>query len=182
MNQFKLLCAFCVAAVFSHAQTAQTVYRCNNGKINFMSDAPMEIIKASSNKLSGLIDVSKRTFAFSVNIRSFTGFNAELQREHFNENYLESEKFPTADFKGKIIEDVDLSKDGTYSVRAKGNFTIHGVEQERIIKATVKVEGGIVHVDSKFNVLLKDHTIKIPKVVNEKISSEVEVKIDADMK
>lgn len=182
MLRIKYLIVMSYAIVIAHAQPNKVVYKCASGKINFMSDAPMEIIKASSNKLSGIIDVSKRTFAFSVVIRTFEGFNLELQREHFNENYMESEKFPTADFKGKIIEDIDLSKDGIYNIRAKGTFMIHGIEQERIIKVLVKVENGNVHVNSKFMVLLNDHNIKVPKVVNEKISSEVEVKVDAELK
>ena len=182
MNHLKLLCAFYFVATIMNAQTSKTVYSCKDGKINFKSDAPMEIIQASSDKVSGNVDVTKRTFAFSVHIRSFEGFNVALQREHFNENYMESEKFPSADFHGKIIEDVDLSKDGIYSVRAKGNFTIHGVEQERIIKATVKVQSNVIHITSKFTVLLKEHNIKIPKVVNEKVASEVVVDVDAEMK
>jgi len=60
-----------------------------------------------------------------------------LQKEHFNENYLESDKYPEASFKGKIIEDIDLDKDGEYEVRAKGELTIHGIMQERIIKANI---------------------------------------------
>ena len=178
----KIICSLLILAHTIVAQSVKTIYSCKNGEAKFMSDAPMEIIKATSNKLTGSVDVSKRAFAFSVRIRSFEGFNVALQKEHFNENYMESEKFPSADFKGKIIEDVDLSKDGTYTVRAKGNFIIHGVDQERIIKATVKVQNSVIHIKSKFNVLLKDHNIKIPKVVNEKVASEVVVEVDAQMK
>ncbi len=182
MLKYKLVWLFIFCSLLAGAQNKGPIYSCKNGKASFMSDAPMEIIKATSNKLTGSVDISKRTFAFSVRIRSFEGFNVELQKEHFNENYMESEKFPSADFKGKIIEDIDLSKEGTYNVRAKGNFIIHGIDQERIIKAVIKVHNNTISIKSKFNVLLKDHNIKIPKVVNEKVASEVEVEIEADMK
>ena len=121
-----------------------TIYLTTSGRIDFRSDAPLEIIRASSNDLLGLIDISKNNFSFKVVIRSFQGFNSPLQKEHFNENYLESDKYPDASFKGKIIEDADLTVDGTYEVRAKGNLTIHNVTQERIIKSVVTVKNKII--------------------------------------
>jgi hypothetical protein len=85
----------------------------NAGKISFQSDAPYELIKASSNHLSGALDLSKKEFAFKVRMETFEGFNSALQREHFNENYMESNKYPEARFTGKIIEDVNYNEDGT---------------------------------------------------------------------
>jgi len=165
------------ATVFS-----QNLYVGNHGSIKFRSEARQELIDATSEKLKSIIDADKKTFAFSVPISSFTGFNAELQREHFNEKYMESSKFPTAFFKGKIIEDVDLKKNGTWDVRTKGILSIHGVEQERIIKATIIIRNGVLTVTSKFNVLLKDHQIKVPRVVHEKIATEIFVDVNAELK
>lgn len=162
--------------------TVSVTYSTNNGGITFRSEAVQELISANSEKLRGLIDADQRTFAFSILIRSFKGFNNGLQREHFNENYLESDKFPEATFKGKIIEQVDLRKEGKYFVRAKGTLSIHGVDQERIIKSTVTVQNNILHVESKFSIFITDHDIKVPRVVHEKIASEIEVTINADFK
>ena len=78
----------------------------------------------------------KKNFSLKVDVHSFQGFNSPLQKEHFNENYLESDKYPVASFTGKIIEDVDLSADGAYELRTKGTITIHNIPQERIIKAS----------------------------------------------
>jgi polyisoprenoid-binding protein YceI len=128
--------------------------------------------------LRGLIDVQKKNFAFRVKMQSFEGFNSALQKEHFNENYIESDKFPEATFSGKIIEDVDFSRDGTYVLRAKGNFTVHGVSQERIIKSDVQVKEGRMQLKSAFSVLLADHNIPIPKVVKDKLSSEINVQLN----
>lgn len=170
---------FVLSALTAHECTAQDVYSCDNGNISFSSNAPLELIKAESDEMRGAIDLKKRTFAFTVKITSFKGFNAELQRDHFNENYMESEKFPEATFKGKIIEEVDFSNETIYFVRAKGTFTIHGVEQERIINVTVTVKGNTVTCEAKFPVQLSEHNITVPKVVHEKIASEVIVEVNA---
>ncbi len=158
------------------------IYSADNGTITFRSEAVQELINATSHNLHGLIDAGNRTFAFRILIRSFVGFNNGLQAEHFNENYLESDKYPEATFKGKIIEQIDLTRDGKYMVRAKGILSIHGVEQERIIKSEVTVQKEVIHVESHFTVLLNDYDIKVPKVVHEKIASEIQIVIRADFK
>jgi polyisoprenoid-binding protein YceI len=164
------------------AGAVQEVYSTSNGTATFRSEAAQELISGTSNHLRGLLDIDKRTFAFRILIRSFQGFNSGLQREHFNENYLESEKFPEATFRGKIIEQVDFTQNGKFSVRAKGILSIHGVEQERIIKSELTVQNGMIHLDSKFTVLITDHDIKVPRVVHEKIASEIMVEVIADFK
>ncbi len=166
--------------IFLTGDATSEIYSTNNGTITFRSEALQELISATSTKLRGLIDANQRTFAFRILIRSFRGFNNGLQREHFNENYLESDKFPEATFKGKIIEQVDLGKDGKYTVRAKGTLSIHGVDQERIIKCKLKVYKGDILVESKFLILITDHAIKVPRVVHEKIASEIEVTVMAN--
>jgi polyisoprenoid-binding protein YceI len=153
-----------------------------SGTVSFHSEAPQEKISASSTQMQGLIDNEKKTFVFKVIIRSFEGFNSQLQREHFNEKYLESEKYAEALFSGKIIEQFDLNKDGVYPVRAKGKFSIHGVEQERIIKGTLTVKKGRIDLESSFSILLSDYNIKIPKVVHEKVSSEISIEVKAELK
>jgi len=158
------------------------LYSTDNGSIIFRSDAPQELISAASRELHGIIDPDKRTFAFRILMRTFKGFNSGLQREHFNENYLESEKFPEANFRGKIIEQIDFTQDGKYIVRAKGILNIHGVEQERIIKSELTIQNGKIHVESKFTVLITDHDIKVPRVVHEKIAAEIKVEMSADFK
>lgn len=159
----------------------QTIYTTNTGTIHFSSEAPMELINATSKELKGAIDSDKKTFAFRVRINSFEGFNSPLQKEHFNENYMETEKLPEALFSGKIIEDVNLSVNGSYSIRAKGVLIIHGVSQERIIKSEVEVKNGTMKVKSKFTVLLSDHNIPIPRVVKEKLANEIKVEIKAEL-
>lgn len=157
------------------------LFHATEGKIAFRSEAPMEVIKASSNSLVGILDTAKKNFSFKVPISSFEGFNSRTQREHFNENYMQTEKFPEASFKGKIIEDVDLSQEGSYTVRAKGILNIHGVEKERIIKTDITVKNGNFIVKSNFSVLLSDHNIPIPKVVYQKLANDIKVEVNATL-
>jgi polyisoprenoid-binding protein YceI len=157
------------------------IFTCNNGTASFKSEAPLELINATSKELKGAIDVSKNTFAFRIRIKSFEGFNSPLQKEHFNENYLESIKFPEATFAGKIIETIDYTKTGKYTIRAKGKLLIHGIEQERIIKSDIEILGSSIIVKSVFTVLLSDHQIPIPRVVKEKLANEITVTIHAEL-
>ena len=161
--------------------TQTSIYQTVNGAIDFRSEAPLELINASSDQLIGAIDIDKKNFTFKILMRSFQGFNSPLQKEHFNENYVESDKFPDASFKGKIIEDQDLTVNGTYELRAKGVLTIHGVSQERIIKSYVTVNNNIITLKSSFSVLLSDHNIPIPKVVYQKLANEIKVDVNATL-
>jgi YceI-like domain len=174
---------YCITLIFLQASSfAQgDIYGTNKGSITFNSDAPLELIKASSNEMHGKFDVANKMFAFVVSINSFNGFNSPLQKEHFNENYLETVQYPNASFSGKIIEDIDFSKNGTYTVRAKGNLSIHGVVQERIIKSDLVIKDRKITIHSGFIVLLAEHNIPIPKVVHEKLASEIKVEVTADL-
>ena len=159
-----------------------SIYNISKGNISFSSDAPLELITATSSELKGLIETEKKTFAFSVKVRSFKGFNSGFQKEHFNENYLESDKYPDATFTGKIIEDIDFTKNGVLSVRAKGILTVHGVPKERIIKSDMTIKNGAIFIKANFTVLLSDHNIPIPKVVHEKLASEIKVEVNSELK
>ncbi len=156
------------------------LFNAKNGIINFKSDAPLEVIKAQSKSLQGLIDPNTKEFAFSVDISSFHGFNSDVQRTHFLEDYLEETKFPKAIFRGKIIEDNLFDKPGTYPVRAKGVLEIHGIEKERIIKGTLTIKPGSAHIETNFLIPLSDHGIEIPKIVKQKIAEEIMVTIDIE--
>jgi polyisoprenoid-binding protein YceI len=164
------------------AGKTQEKYSIEKGTINFASNAQLELIKASSDKVQGLLDPINNQFAFTVDIKTFQGFNSQLQREHFNEKYMESEKFPKARFSGKIIEAIDFKTDGVFDVRAKGDLEIHGIKQTRIIRSTVTIKNSQVDIESKFMVPLSDHNITIPNIVSQKIATEIEVDFKATMK
>lgn len=180
-NKSVMVQVICLLVLLSGATFAQSRYSTEKGAISFTSNAKLELINASSNKIKGLLDISTYQFAFVVQVQSFEGFNSELQRQHFNERYLESEKFYEATFAGKIIEQIDFTKNGVYEVRAKGNLTIHGKKQPRIIKGTITVKDKAIQIDAEFSVPLADHDISIPQIVSQKIATEILVKFNATM-
>jgi polyisoprenoid-binding protein YceI len=180
----KLKSLICTSALLALSFTlqAQKKFSIEKGEINFASKAQLEVIRASSDKVQGLIDPSTHQFAFTVDVKSFRGFNSELQREHFNEKYLESEKYPKARFSGKIIEHIDFTANNTFEVRAKGELEIHGQKQTRIIKSKIIINQGQLLIESLFIVPLADHNISIPSVVRQKIATEIEIDFKATMK
>lgn len=156
----------------------RTLLRVVRSEVTFVSDAPLERITASNMKCSGLLDPAARTFAVQVPVAEFQGFNSPLQREHFNENYMESRTWPKANFAGRIIDEMDFSTPGTRSVRAKGTLMIHGLEKERIIPCTVVVSAEGARVTARFEVALDDHAIRIPRIVHQKIAPLIQVELD----
>ena len=159
-------------------EASRPLYKLTEGSVTFSSDAPLEFITATSQQVRGVIDPANQKFAFSIGLASFEGFNNPLQREHFNENFMETKLFPNATFSGKIIEAIDFEEDGEYAIRAKGTLSIHGVKRERIIKSTLLVDQGKLYVKSLFFVLLKEYNITVPRIVHQKIAKEIMVKVD----
>ena len=140
---------------------SQNLYKATSGEISFFSETPMENIDAVNKNLKALINTKNGDVAFIVTNVGFK-FEKPLMEEHFNENYMESDKYKTSMFKGKIEGSVDFTKDGTYQVKAKGTLNIHGVDQEREIEGKLIIKEGKIDMVSEFNVNLKDHKIKIP--------------------
>ena len=152
------------------------------GTVTFLSEAPLERIEARSDQLAGVIRASDRTFAFAIPMETFEGFNSPLQRVHFNENYMESEKYPRGSFSGRIIEDIDLLEKGNHEVRVKGDLMIHGISREKIFHAQIsRLENELI-ISSVFEVRLEEFGIRVPRVVHQKISQIILVDINASLK
>ena len=180
MKTIALIVLIILNAELSFTQDTKLLFT-NSGTITFRSESQQELINSTSEDMRGLIDLIHKTFAFKVAIRTFKGFNSALQQEQFNEKFLESDKYPEASFIGKIIEDLDFKTDGNYEIRAKGKLWIHGKEEERIIKSKIQINKGKLIIESHFSILLSDFNIKVPKVVHEKVASEINVEIKAVM-
>lgn len=174
----KSITALFIYVILSNFTWCQEIYQVQKGTIAFESNAELEIIRAESKILKGLFDLTTGAFAFSVDIQSFQGFNSALQKEHFNENYLESNLYPKADFKGKILDKIDTQK-SNQTLRAKGKLTIHGVEKERIISVNFRKQNNTFLITTDFNIPLEDHGITIPRIVYQKISESIKVSISA---
>ncbi len=175
-TRFLLIASALISVTSTSAQ--RDLYALKKSVVDFVSDAPMERITASNTSASGILDIKDREFVVRIPMRSFKGFNSPLQQEHFNENYVESNVHPNALFEGRIIETTDLSVPGTYSVRAKGRFTVHGIARERNIPCTIVSAPGGLRVTGQFDVPLSEHGINIPRVVQQKLAATVQVKVD----
>ena len=150
-----------------------------NGHIWFYSHTPVEDIEAHNRQVVSILDKETGGIQFQLLVKSFE-FQKKLMQEHFNENYMESDEYPKASFKGNIenLPDISFTKDGEYPARVAGNLTIHGVTQNVTINGTITVKSGEVTSESKFIVSPKDYNIAIPDLVKDKIAKEIEVNVN----
>lgn len=157
-------------------------YMTKGGTINFSSDTPMEKIAGVNHQVNSALDFNTGNFVFKVLIRGFE-FEKALMQEHFNENYMESEKFPNSTFNGKIsnIKDINLSKDGVYKVVAEGDLTMHGVTNKVKVNGTLEVKGDKVLGKATFEVAPKDCNITIPKAVIKNISEAIKIDVNISL-
>ena len=179
---FLFVCLLILFLIGQKSLAQSSLYICDNGNVNFVSDANLEIIEASSNALKGILDVSTNRFAFSIDIISFAGFNSALQLEHFRENYMEISQYSTATFEGRLIEQVDLVETGSHQLRAKGKMSIHGESQEIILSCQLISDQASITAQVEFNITLSDYNISIPKVVSRKIAEEINITVNAVLK
>ncbi len=144
------------------------------------SNRSLEVIEAHNRAVSSVIDLATGQMEFAALIKSFR-FERALMEEHFNENYLESSKFPKAVFKGKItdLKAINFGKDGSYAVKVNGELTLHGETKPLTVDASLTVKGGKITLGkSSFNLTLADYKIKIPSLVSDKVASVVKVTVD----
>lgn len=173
--EFSILFLLLICAV----QAQESLYS-GKGKVCFISEAPLETIQACSDEMQGILDLSEKTFAFNFRVRSFVGFNSPLQKEHFNEHYLETTKYPHSTFTGKIIGLEELITNAEIEIYAKGKLTIHGISQ--IVRIPVTLKSSSNHreliASALFDVDLEDYDISIPVILEAKISPDIQVKTD----
>lgn len=177
MQKFSFLLAAMLLTTLS--LTAQK-YFTREGKVSFFSDAPMEKIEAHNQQGTAVLDLSNGNIEFAVLIKAFQ-FEKALMQEHFNENYMESTKFPKAVFKGQVADfsKIDLKKEGTVTLKVKGALTIKDVTKNVETEATFLVAKGALSARSAFKVAVADYNISIPKVVADKIAKTVDIKVNA---
>ena len=176
-NAIILLLLASFTATLAQAQKLIT----KTAHVKFYSHTPVEDIEAHNNQTLSVIDTESGAVAFSLLMKSFE-FEKALMQEHFNEKYVESDKYPKATFKGSIqnlADAVNFDKNGSYEVEVMGTMSIHGVDQKTSTKGTITVADGQVSVNASFLVAPGDYDISIPGVVAEKIAKEIEVTVEA---
>jgi polyisoprenoid-binding protein YceI len=153
-----------------HAQ----VLTFDHGKMEFYTATVLSDIEAVTEKLDVKLDVQTGNVEIAVNINSFD-FEYETMKEHFNEDYMESDKFPQATFKGKILQDIS----GVFedkNVDATGDLTIHGVTRKIEVKANVSQKNGFTIIKSKIPVVFKDYGVDDPSILSKSVAKDVEIR------
>ena len=153
------------------------IFSVKDGDISFFSTTPLENIDAHNKSVNSFVNTTKKEILFIVPVRSFE-FKKKLMQEHFNENYMESDKFPSASFSGLIEGDIDFSKNAVYDVTATGTLKIHGVEKKITEKGKITVKDGGFSLESVFTILLKDYNIERPKIVYQNIAESMDIKVN----
>lgn len=167
--------------VFVGVAVAQTnTFFTRTGHISFFSKMPMENIEAHNRQVSCMLDISSGSLAYKVLVKSFE-FEKSLMQEHFNENYMQSEKYPKATFDGKInnISSINFKLDGVYDAEVEGDLEIHGVKKHLVQRGKIEVRGGKISTKATFTVALKDYNIKNDKVQN--INENIQITVDVTM-
>lgn len=173
MMKATLLALFLAVAV---SDACSQKFRTSAGMARFFSDAAIEDIEAVNNKVSAIVNISTGEFAFSATIREFQ-FEKALMKEHFNEKYMESDKFPVSTFTGSIAG-FNKEQAGWQEVAASGKFTIHGVTREVQIPGTISKSDNGYSIKAKFIVRLEDYKVKIPQLLWQNIAEQVEVTVE----
>ncbi len=159
---------------------AQSRLVCRSATIRFFSKAPMENIEAVNSNGISVIDKTTGQLEFSVLMKGFS-FEKALMQEHFNENYVESDQFPKAIFKGKLdnFQSINIAKDGLYTTTVTGTMQLHGITKPITTKVSLTVKNQLITGESNFEIVLEDYGIKIPSLVKDKISKTVLITIKA---
>jgi hypothetical protein len=159
-------------------QAGQDLYTCKNARITLFSNALIEDIKAVTSAGVSVYNATSGELDFSVPISAFQ-FEKAFMQQHFNSDYMESDKYPRAVFKGKIQEHIDITKEGSYVVNATGELTVHGITQKRTIQGNLTVKNGIITMASEFMVKCADHHIDIPQILFYHIAESIKIDVSA---
>ena len=173
-----IIFSLCTIQIF-----AQGKYFTRTGHISFFSKATLENIEAHNQQGTCILDSENGEIALSVLMKGFE-FEKALMQEHFNENYIESHKFPKSTFKGKIanFDEVNFQDNGKYNVKVQGELTIHGETKSVESEGILEVSDNTISAHTTFPVAVKDYKIKIPKTVINNIAEVVEVKVELELK
>lgn len=170
--------------VFSTTVSFGQKYYTKSGKIDFdaTSSSSPERIEGVNRTATCVVDTKTGAMQFAVLMKGFE-FERALMEEHFNENYVESSKFPKAEFKGKIKdnEKIDYSKDGTYTVKVKGDLTMHGETKEVETEAKLVIQGGKINATADFSVKLSDFKVSVPGIVADKVAKVAKIGVSCSL-
>lgn len=166
--------------LISACAAAQDKFSTKNGKIEFFSETVIEDIEAKNRKVAAVLDAKTGSLQFTVLMKAFE-FEQPLMQEHFNDDYVESDKFPQAEFRGVIINNsnINYSNPGNYPARVKGRLTLHGVMRDIVAGGVVQVAPGFIHTSSTFYIHLSDYGIKLSTLASTMISNKIKITVSS---
>jgi len=176
MKKGALFVFFSLAIIF---RADGQLFMTRNGFIGFYSKTSMEDIEAENNQVYAVIDPVKKNLAFTLLMKGFI-FRKELMQTHFNENYVESDKYPKASFTGTFSGELSPEKKGSYPVTVKGNLTIHNVTRSIEAPGKFDVTDGKLTGSADFTVKPEDFDIRIPSIVRDKISELITIHVKVE--
>jgi hypothetical protein len=161
---------------------AQDKFFTKSGSIHFISKGNIETIQADHKSVTCVLDGKTGMIQFAVLMKGFE-FKKALMQEHFNENYVESDKYPKAEFRGQVVNnsEIDYTKDGTYNAHVKGKLTLHGQTKDVEADGKITVKNGKLLANSDFTILMSDYNITIPKLVKENMSNTVSISVNCTL-
>lgn len=177
----KKLTIFLIASLLFVAKSKAQVYIADSCRVSFFSAATIEDITAVNSSSKPVMSTSTGDIQISITVSQFI-FPKKLMQEHFNEDYMESDKYPHAVFKGKVNEKVDYKKDGANNVTVTGEMDMHGVKKNITIPGTITIKNGIIFLAAKFDIKPSDYNIKVPSVIGSNIGEKIAVSLTAAMK
>jgi polyisoprenoid-binding protein YceI len=182
MFNMKYIVIIIISLAGTFNSLGQDVFKGTSGKARFFSDALLEDIEAETNKVTSAYNSTTGDVAVLIPIKSFS-FDKSLMQEHFNENYLESDKFSEATFIGKLSDMQPLTTGEDKIANVTGHLTIHGVTRQRDVQVTLNLKlDGSLSVSGKLKIKIEDHKIEVPTLVFQNIAEEVEVTFDLKLK
>lgn len=179
---FRKTCFILLSLLFFGNLASAQKYFTKSANISFFSKTPIENIDAINKSGTCVMDLASGKVEFAVLIKGFQ-FDRSLMQEHFNENYMESSKFPKSTFKGQIDDyrTIDASKTAKIPVSVIGQMTLHGITKTMKVNGTVSTGNGKIILDSTFDVLLVDYNIEVPALVRDQISKAIRITINAPL-
>lgn len=179
MKKVSIITAVLFGAFFNlQAQIYKS--KADGSSVIFFSKSPLEDITATNKKSTFVINTTTNDVQAGITMLNFK-FKSPLMEEHFNENYVESDKYPTSVFKGKIVETIDYSKDGEHKVTVKGTLNLHGVTKDVEMEGVLTKKGNEISIASDFKIKIADYNIKVPSLYVQNIAEVVDVKVTATL-
>jgi hypothetical protein len=172
----------CCFILLATSLIAQDKYYTKSGSIQFVSKGNIETIQANHRSVTCVLDSKTGALQFAVLMKGFE-FKKALMQEHFNENYVESDKFPKAEFRGQIVNNSEIAytKEGVYNAHVKGKLTLHGQTRDVEADGKITVKNGKLLANSDFTIQMSDYNISIPKLVKENMSNTVSITVNCTL-